>query len=424
MKLSDEELDGILLQAGLKLSQPHDPKGKYRKDAYLFTTCRTCGTEAHYRLKYILDKNAIGEPVCRACYWLSWYGESHALYDRSVRKILAEGVPRSELIRQGVITQEHDATWAQAESLAQENGYDLVDLIHGARPGDDVLVVRCQACGRQTAERPYDVKFGCMCGGKKTGGVVYGKEAVTPTTAREDRKTAPRTPGAASVNAWVERHVENPSKYGFSDLRGKSAADFPELAEAWEDDSKPEEVPADSYMRVHLRCPKGHHPYQTPGSYLIDGCMVCRSQRTKSSSTQSCLRETNPELAEEWVEAKDGPRYTPDTVKSGSKRKVLWRCIACGHEWVDTVRNRELRMNNRCPSCGKVMGSLAWQYPELAEEWSPDNPVSPWNTKPHGQLDFTPKWVCRNNPEHVWAATTATRIKGGKPCPWCSKKKG
>ena len=70
------------------------------------------------------------------------------------------------------------------------------------------------------------------------------------------------------------------------------------------------------------------------------------------------------------------------------------------------------------------MGSLAWQYPELAEEWSPENPVSPWNTKPHGQLDFTPKWVCRNNPEHVWTATTATRIKGGKPCPWCTKKKG
>ena len=85
--------------------------------------------------------------------------------------------------------------------------------------------------------------------------------------------------------------------------------------------------------------------------------------------------------------------------------------MACGHEWIETVRDREKRMNNRCPSCGKVMGSLAWQYPELAREWSPRNPISPWNIKPHSKLDFKPEWVSVSDPSHVWCETVASRIK-------------
>lgn len=35
------------------------------------------------------------------------------------------------------------------------------------------MVVRCRACGRQTAERPGDVEFGCTCGGKGPGRNTY-----------------------------------------------------------------------------------------------------------------------------------------------------------------------------------------------------------------------------------------------------------
>lgn len=54
MELSNEELDEILAQAGLRIAEPYHPKGQYRKDEYLFTQCTRCGVEAHYRLKYIL----------------------------------------------------------------------------------------------------------------------------------------------------------------------------------------------------------------------------------------------------------------------------------------------------------------------------------------------------------------------------------
>lgn len=60
MKLMNDELDAILAKGGLRINQPYNSRGSYRKDEYIFTTCMECGVEAHYRLKYILDKNAQG----------------------------------------------------------------------------------------------------------------------------------------------------------------------------------------------------------------------------------------------------------------------------------------------------------------------------------------------------------------------------
>ena len=103
MKLTNEQLDEILQQAGLRLAQPYNADGKYRKAEWLYTSCINCGTEAHYRLKYILDKNDIQEPVCRACYWIGWYGWAGNIYDESVRTLLKQGYSRKDLIDQGAI---------------------------------------------------------------------------------------------------------------------------------------------------------------------------------------------------------------------------------------------------------------------------------------------------------------------------------
>lgn len=55
---------------------------------------------------------------------------------------------------------------SQARDLAEENGFDLIDLISGKQPGDDLLLVKCRVCGKQTVERPGDVVHGCTCKGK------------------------------------------------------------------------------------------------------------------------------------------------------------------------------------------------------------------------------------------------------------------
>lgn len=411
MELSNEELDSILARAGLKLAQPYHPSGEYRNDDYLLTSCVRCGVEAHYKLKYIRHKNKIGERVCRACYWLAWYGSARRLYDRGVQKLIERGYSRRELIEQGVLREKRGVDWGEAERLASRHGYELVDLLHGDRTGDDVLVVRCRACGRLLPERPADVSFGCQCRETTKKGVAFGDEVRQVETPHVDRKTSPRTPGTASLIARVERCAADSSRYTYAQVKGKLVTDFPELIAAWDDESSPEGVPIASSRLRHFCCPNGHRPNQTPYSYLVDGCMVCRGLRTKAAADQVNLRGTNPELAEEWLEAVDGARYTPDTVKSGSKRLVRWRCLACGYEWRATVRDREKRMNNRCPSCGKIMGSLAWQYPELAREWSSSNPISPWNIKPYSKLNFKPEWVSATDSSRVWRETVALRIK-------------
>ena len=411
MKLTNQELDKLLAQAGLRMAQPYNPACKYRKDEFLFTVCNRCGTEAHYRLKYILDKSAQGERVCRACYWLAWYGGSQKLYDEGVRTLLSQGCSRAQLIKQGAIRVEHDLSWHSAEQLAREHNFELIDLLHGNRPGDDVLIVRCKACGRQTAERPGDVEFGCSCRKTDKKGVAFGQEAHASTVPISEREVAPFSPSGASIRVTAEHRAVEPRRYSFEELRDKVVTDIPELLAAWDDEESPEGVSVVSSRLRHFRCHEGHRPNQTPYSFLVDGCMVCRGLRTKAASRQVYLRESNPELSEEWLEARDGSCYTPDTVKSGSKRMVRWRCMACGHEWEDTVRNREKRMYERCPACGKIMGSFAWRYPDLAREWSGRNPLSPWNIKPFSKLVFTPEWVSETDPRSVWRESIASRLK-------------
>lgn len=166
MKLTNEELDSILDKAGLELAQPYDEKGKYLKGQYLFTRCKTCGTQAHYRLKYILDKNDIGEKVCRACYWTGWYADCRVLRGEAIQSLLSQGYSYNDLVKQGVMDERTALRLSQARDLAEENGFDLIDLISGKQSGDDLLLVKCRACGKQTVERPGDVVYGCTCKGK------------------------------------------------------------------------------------------------------------------------------------------------------------------------------------------------------------------------------------------------------------------
>ncbi len=479
MKLTNSELDDILATAGLEIAQPYSASGKYRKDKYLFTCCKRYGIETHYRLKYILDNNGRYEKTCRACFWMGWYGRSRSLQHAGIKDMLDHDASLDDLIDQGAVTPSQAMGLADARKLAAENGYELVDLLRGDRPGDDLLVVRCRACGKQTVERPGDMRFGCSCGGRSKG-VAYGSEAVkvernaTPVAADENQDSSPRFlvgSGYACLAWWdadanggsVPSDLTSRSRQDFwwkcpecgcrfrapvytmtssprcpvcaakrsaefevewKALDHMTAVDFPDLLAAWDDAHDPRTLPVTSYQLVHLCCPKGHHPTQTLYSYLSNGWMVCRGIETKASPDKEYLATTDSELAAEWVRPRDGGNWTPHNIEDGSKRFIVWRCIACGHEWEATVHARQLRMNNRCLACGKVMGSLAWKYPQLAAEWSPSNPISPWNTKPFGNLGFISEWVCSKNPEHVWRMTTATRINKGRGCPFCEKEEG
>ena len=164
MKLTNEELGALLAEAGLRLDQEYSPRCSYRKTEWLRTACLACGAQADYRLAYILDKNAIGEKVCRACCWREWYrGEEDIRYTNGMSLVEA----KQRLVAAGLEEAPVDMSEAEARMLARENGYELVELLQGARPGEQLLVVRCASCGRQTVERVGDVSFGCTCAKSK-----------------------------------------------------------------------------------------------------------------------------------------------------------------------------------------------------------------------------------------------------------------
>ena len=80
--------------------------------------------------------------------------------------LLSRGYSYNDLVKQGLMDEGAALRLSQARDLAEENAYELIDLISGKQPGDDLLLVKCHVCGKQTVERPGDVVYGCACKGK------------------------------------------------------------------------------------------------------------------------------------------------------------------------------------------------------------------------------------------------------------------
>ena len=377
-----EELDSILSAAGLELAEEYDSQRSYPKNAWLLTRCKTCGTVADYRLRYVTDKAGIaGEPVCRACYWREWL--------RSDRFPSPGACPDEP----------------SARALAGAHGLDLVELLEPGLAHEAILLVRCRTCGRQFVVRERDVPFGCSCQSHPSTSSHYAppvtREVTEPEPTHVQRTFLTRDQG-----------------------RVTPVSEVPELMEAWDDERDPRETmvcpsgwwamaPGDGQYR--FRCANGHRTYAYPYTYLQNGCPACRGNATKGTGLY--LADTAPELAAEWSPERNG-RWTPENVRQNSKRSVWWRCLACGHEWEASPRDRSKRDGQLCPSCGKIQGSLAWTYPRLAEQWDASNPVSPWRVRPHSKLDFVPLWDCPENPSHRWRAEISSRVAGAE-CPEC-----
>ena len=126
----------------------------------------------------------------------------------------------------------------------------------------------------------------------------------------------------------------------------------------------------------------------------------------------------NPEVAQEWNYEKNG-QLKPEQVTANSNKKIWWVCKK-GHEWQNTINNRNRGRN--CPFCAnkKILpgfNDLLTVNPTLAKEWNyqKNNGLTPMDVIPN-----TPKkvwWKCQK--EHEWNATVNSRTQGNG-CPYCS----
>ena len=80
--------------------------------------------------------------------------------------------------------------------------------------------------------------------------------------------------------------------------------------------------------------------------------------------------------------------------------------------------SRQVSTRLRCPNCRTILDSLAWHDPGLAAEWSPTNPRSAWEVRPHSSTPFVPEWICATDARHVWRAPLSSRSNGAE-CPEC-----
>ena len=114
-------------------------------------------------------------------------------------------------------------------------------------------------------------------------------------------------------------------------------------------DSRPEDFTTMSNKKVWWQCPAGEdHEWETTinDRSTGTGCPFCAGKRSSKSNNLLVL---NPKLSSEWHPTKNAS-LKPENFKSGSSRKVWWKCPkGDDHEWETQIYHRS--KGNGCPFC-------------------------------------------------------------------------
>lgn len=422
-----------------------------RPDDHLLVECLDCGCQTHMRFVFLQDLLGSDRHGCEACRWRQWAQEARELRNRGWGFLEGEESPVDiDVVRE----------------LAESNGYEYLGPLTEPSLPDDPHHVRCRSCKRLHAERIGEFGWGCSCR--------VNRKRVKPAPASKTR-SAPalfKDSGGSAIEWWAhdlnlqtdwdtasvratrvvwwrcpecghefEAKVLDVSngctrckpceERRIARRREQEAiwaktmvSEVPELMAMWDDEADPATVPvyAEWQRLYHFRCPEKHRRTKGPNQILRSPCPSCGANETRRLN--QVMRESgearvslDPELRSQWHPDLNGS-LTPDKVGPGSRREVWWRDPTCGHEWMQSPREREKRFRFLCPLCETKLGSLAAFYPELAEQWDPENPLTPWHILPSQKLDFVPKWICPQTPEHRWSATNGSRVSGSE-CPQC-----
>lgn len=193
----------------------------------------------------------------------------------------------------------------------------------------------------------------------------------------------------------------------------------PELAEQWHpaknNELNPRDVAAGSGRKVWWRCGRGHEWEAIIGCRNRgSGCPYCSGFY---ASKENNLQTLNPELAKQWLAAKNGT-LTPADVTVSSNKKVWWRC-GRGHEWEAIIGHRS--KGAACPYCtGRYATKetcLQTLNPELAKQWHPakNGELTPKDVKTgSGRKAW---WRCSQG--HEWETAVVVRSQG-HGCPYCA----
>lgn len=134
---------------------------------------------------------------------------------------------------------------------------------------------------------------------------------------------------------------------GFNDL----ASIKPNIAKEWHPtkngDLLPSQVTLGSGKKVWWHCNQNHEWELSIGSRVNGGycCPFCSGRNVIVGLNDLAI--VNPVVAKQWHPTKNDA-LLPNQVKSGSNKKVWWRCLK-GHEWDAIVNGRN--RGQGCPTC-------------------------------------------------------------------------
>jgi len=215
------------------------------------------------------------------------------------------------------------------------------------------------------------------------------------------------------------------------------AACRPDLAQEFSSRNLPltaKDMIPTSHKRVWWDCSKPFcgYPWKTSVKNRVrisSGCPACAG---KVATPQNNLTVTHPHLAEHY----SGKNKLPaKKVIAGTHHLLWWDCPDCKEEFQATGTSRVIANHAFCPKCAKSQRkkrstpvdariSFASLFPDLAKQYSPNNP------QPADQLFLKPgddpiiSWQCQNTDYgHEWQARLSSRISNDIGCPECHFKK-
>ncbi|MCM3387217.1 zinc-ribbon domain-containing protein [Ureibacillus chungkukjangi] len=162
-------------------------------------------------------------------------------------------------------------------------------------------------------------------------------------------------------------------------------------------------------------CSKCNSGYDMKICNRVNGsdCPYCAGKRVNETNSLASL---NPELAKEWHPSKNGG-LTPYDVTSKA-RKTIWWFGECGHEWKNTILNRNLDKNN-CPICSnkkvlKGFNDIWTTDPEVAKLLLDSDDGYKYIRGSNVKLD----WICEDC-KSVYDLEPYNKIVQNYSCPYC-----
>jgi Zn finger protein HypA/HybF involved in hydrogenase expression len=189
------------------------------------------------------------------------------------------------------------------------------------------------------------------------------------------------------------------------------AVTHPELAKEFQGDATM--LRAGTKKKLPWKCSKCEHIWSAVGTSRVSGggCPACAGNVIHSDGRNS-MAMTHPKLAKEY-------QGDATKIKSGTKKKLPWKCSVCEHEWMAVCATRAKGVG--CPCCsGRSVhsdgrNSMTSTNPELAIEFI----GNPDKVKANAWKKYS--WKCKKC-KHEWKAEGIKRVRGQKGCPKCSKK--